>query len=145
MIDINSDIYDAIMYNIDRAYQETDIDTASKRSSLLTMARSLGVKVPGPKSAIVELEISCDIPKNDSSEDDTRNDLAGVDEHYCPVIRRGSLFTDGRTIFELTEDVDFKEQFDSNGISNRVIVPLRNSNGAVVAYRYKKLSIATAI
>ncbi|MBP5724959.1 MAG: hypothetical protein J6X18_15475 [Bacteroidales bacterium] len=144
MIDINSDIYDAIMYNIDRAYQETDIDTASKRSSLLAMARSLGVKVPGPKSAIVEIEISCDIPRNNSLSEYNSNNLALADEDYCPVIRRGSIFTDGRTIFELMEDVDFKEQFDSNGISNRVIVPLRTSNGEVVSYRYKKLSIASA-
>ncbi|MBP5722662.1 MAG: hypothetical protein J6X18_03675 [Bacteroidales bacterium] len=144
MIDVNSDIYDTLMYNIDRAYQETDIDTASKRSSLLTMARSLGVKIPGPKSAIVELELSCDIPKNNSMVEDSDNDLALADESYCPIIRRGSLFTDGRVVFELTEDVDFKEQFDSNGMSNRVIIPMRNSNGEIVMYRYKKLSIARA-
>ena len=144
MIDVNSDIYDTLMYNIDRAYQETDIDTASKRSSLLNMARSLGVKIPGPKSAIVELELSCDIPKNNSMVEDSDNDLALADENYCPIIRRGSLFTDGRVVFELTEDVDFKEQFDSNGMSNRVIVPMRNSNGEIVMYRYKKLCIATA-
>jgi hypothetical protein len=144
MIDVNSDIYDTLMYNIDRAYQETDIDTASQRSSLLTMARSLGVKVPGPKSAIVELELSCDIPKNNSNSPSSRNDLALGDEDYCPIIRRGSLFTDGKVVFELMEDVDFREQFDSNGISNRVINPLRSSNGEIVGYRYKKLSIASA-
>ena len=144
MIDVNSDIYDTLMYNIDRAYQETDIDTASQRSSLLTMARSLGVKIPGPKSAIVELEISCDIPANDSNAPDSMNNLAVGDESYCPTIRRGSLFTDGKVIFELMEDVDFKEQFDSNGISNRVINPIRTANGNIVGYRYKKLSIASA-
>lgn len=144
MIDVNSDIYDTLMYNIDRAYQETDIDTASQRSSLLTIARSLGVKIPGPKSAIVELELSCDIPKNNSEAIDTTNDLAQSDESYCPIIRRGSLFTDGKVIFELMEDVDFRQQFDSNGISNRVINPIRNSNGVIVGYRYKKLSIASA-
>ena len=144
MIDVNSDIYDTLMYNIDRAYQETDIDTASQRSSLLTMARSLGVKVPGPKSAIVELELSCDIPKNNSNDPDSRNDLALADESYCPIIRRGSLFTDGKVVFELMEDVDFREQFDSNGISNRVINPIRSSNGNIVGYKYKKVSIASA-
>lgn len=143
MIDINSDIYDNIMYNIDRAYQETDIDTCSKRSSLLTMARSLGVKIPGPKSAIVELEITCDIPKNNSSVPGSDNDSALADESYCPVIRRGSLFTDGRVVFEIMEDVDFAVQFDSNGISNRVITALRNSNNTIVGYRYKKLTIAS--
>lgn len=144
MIDVNSDIYDTLMYNIDRAYQETDIDTASQRSSLLTMARSLGVKVPGPKSAIVELELSCDIPKNNSNAYGSTNDLALADESYCPIIRRGSLFTDGNVVFELMEDVDFREQFDSNGVSNRTINPIKSSNGVIVGYRYKKLSIASA-
>lgn len=144
MIDINSDIFDVIMYNIDKAYQETDIDTAAKRSSLTTMARSLGVKIPGPKCAIVELELSCDIPVNNSMVEDSENDLAHGDESYCPIIRRGSLFTDGRVTFELTEDVDFSEQFDSNGFSNREIYPLRNSNGTIVAYRYKKVTVASA-
>ena len=144
MIDVNSDIYDTLMYNIDRAYQETDIDTASQRSSLLTMARSLGVKVPGPKSAIVELELSCDIPKNNSNAHGSTNDLALADESYCPIIRRGSLFTDGNVVFELMEDVDFREQFDSNGVSNRTINPIKSSNGVIVGYRYKKLSIASA-
>ncbi len=144
MIDVNSDIYDTLMYNIDRAYQETDIDTASQRNSLLTIARSLGVKIPGPKSAIVELELSCDIPVNTSQVPNSDFNQALPDESYCPIIRRGSLFTDGKVVFELTEDVDFKEQFDSNGISNRVMNPIRNSNGSIVGYRYKKLSIASA-
>lgn len=144
MIDINSDIYDNIMYNIDRVYQETDIDTCSKRSSLLTIARSLGVKIPGPKSAIVELEITCDIPKNNSAVPDSDNDSALADESYCPIIRRGSLFTDGHVVFEIMEDVDFGVQFDSNGISNRVITALRNSNGTIVGYRYKKVTVASA-
>lgn len=144
MIDVNSDIYDTLMYNIDRAYQETDIDTASQRSSLLTIARGLGVKVPGPKSAIVELELSCDIPKNNSNAQGSTNDLALADESYCPIIRRGSLFTDGNAVFELMEDVDFREQFDSNGVSNRTINPIKSSNGVIVGYRYKKLSIASA-
>lgn len=144
MIDINSDIYDTIMFNIDRAYQETDIDSASKRETLLNMARSLGVKIPGPKSAIVELELSCVIPTNNSMVSGSDEDLFLADESYCPVIRRGSLFTDGRTVFELTEDVNFKEQFDANGISNRIIYPLRNSNGSIIAYRYKKTTIASS-
>lgn len=144
MLDINSDIYDVLMYNIDRAYQETDVDTAAKRSSLLNMARSLGVRVPGPKSAIVEVELSCDIPKNNSLSAGTEGDLAEGDEDYCPVIKRGSLFTDGKVIFELTEDIDFSKEFDSNGMPNRTIIPLRNSNGVIEAYRYRKLAIAAA-
>ena len=144
MIDLNSDIFDILMYGIDRAYQETSIDSANSRASLLNIARSLGVKIPGPKSAIVEVELSCILPLNTSLVDGSSNNLAVADESYAPFIKRGSLFSDGKTTFELLEDVDFKTQFDSNGLSNRQIIPRRNSNGEIVSYKYKKLSLATA-
>lgn len=144
MIDINSDIFDILMYNIDRAYQETSIDSANSRSSLLNIARSLGVKIPGPKSAVVEVELSCILPLNTSAVPGSSNNLAIADESYAPYIKKGSLFSDGRNTFELMEDVDFKTQFDSNGISNRQIIPRKNSNGEITSYRYKKLSVASA-
>jgi len=144
IMDINSDIFDILMYNIDRAYQETSIDSANSRQSLLNIAKSLGVKIPGPKSALVEVELSCILPLNTSAVPGSSDNLAIADESYAPYIKRGSLFTDGRNTFELMEDVDFKTQFDSNGISNRQIIPRRNSNGEITGYRYKKLAIASA-
>lgn len=144
MIDLNSDIYDNLMYNIDRAYQETSIDSANSRSSLLNIARSLGVKIPGGKSALVELEFSCILPLNTSNVPGSSNNLAIADESYAPVIKRGTLVSDGRNTFEVLEDVDFKVQFDMNGISNRQIIPRRNSNGEITSYRYKKLVTASA-
>lgn len=144
MIDINSDIVDNLMYNIDRAYQETSLGSANRRNSLLSIARSLGVKIPGPKSALVEVELSCILPMNTSDVPDSGNNLAVADESYAPFIKRGSLFSDGMNTFELMEDVDFKTQFDSNGISNRQIIPRRNGNGDIVSYRYKKLAVASA-
>lgn len=140
MLDINSDIYDLLMYNIDRAYQETSITSANSRSSLLNIARSLGVRIPGPKSALVEVELSCILPLMST----TPPNMAQADESYAPFIKRGSLFSDGMNTFELLEDVNFKEQFDSNGLSNRQIIPRRNANGDIVSYKYKKLSMATA-
>lgn len=144
IMDINSDIYDLLMYNIDRAYQETSIDSANSRSSLLNLARSLGVKIPGPKSAIVEVELSCILPLNTSNVPGSSNDLAVADESYAPFIKKGALFSDGINTFELMEDVDFKVQFDMNGISNRQIIPRRNSNGEITSYKYKKLATASA-
>jgi len=144
MIDLNSDIFDSLMYAIDRSYQETSIDSANSRASLLNIARSLGVKIPGPKSALVEVELSCILPLNTSDVPESDNNQAVADESYAPFIKRGSLFSDGRNTFELLEDVNFKDQFDSNGMSNRQIIPRRNSNGEIVSYKYKKLATATA-
>ena len=138
-VDIFADIADNLSYNIDRAYQETSVDAASERSSLLDIARTNGLRIPGKKSAIVEVEISCQIPMvNDEA------NLARPDEAYCPVIKRGTLFSTGSVTFELMSDVNFAEQFDDNGISDRQVIPKKDSNGNITAYTYKKLAIASA-
>lgn len=142
-IDIFSDVADAINYHIDRTYQETSINAAGERKSLLSIARNNGVKVPGKKAAVVEVEISCELPLNPQGSASTGN-LREADESYAPYIKRGTLFSTGLLTFELTNDVNFKEQFDENGISNRQIIPNRDSNGNIISYTYKKLGIAVA-
>jgi len=145
LIDVFADIADTLSYNIDRTYQETGIDSANTRSSLLQMARSNGLKIPGPKSAVVEVEISCTLPVNNSANlGDVGNDLSSPDWSYCPYIKKGSLFSTGSKIFELYEDVDFASQFDSNGIPNRRYSEIRNSNGIITGYRVSKISVAVA-
>lgn len=144
LIDIQADIADNLSYNIDRTYQETNIDSANTKDALLNIARTNGLKIGGPKCAIVEIELSCKIPMNTSAVDNSGNTLAMADESYCPYVRRGTLVSDGMNTFELIEDVDFKNQFDSNGISNRVWYPNRDGNGNIVNYTYKKLTIARA-
>lgn len=43
--------------------------------------------------------------------------------------------------FELTEDVNFKEQFNSNGVSNRKFSPSRDNNGIITGYTVTKTTI----
>ena len=142
-VDIFADVADAINYHIDRIYQETSITAAGQRKSLLSIARNNGLKVPGKKAAVVEIELSCELPLNAQGAAATGN-LREADESYAPYVKRGTLFSTGLVTFELVNDVDFKEQFDENGISNRQIIPQRDSNGNIVSYLYKKLAIAVA-
>lgn len=144
LMDIPADIADNLSYNIDRAYQETDIDSATSRDSILNIARTNGVKVSGPKSAIVEVELSCKVPMNNSAADNYGNNLSKPDENYLPYIKKGTMFSDGRTYFELVEDVDFSTQFDYNGISNRKMTAGRDGNDNIIYYEYKKRGIARA-
>ena len=138
LISILADMGDNLNFYIDRTYNETSLDSASSLESLLKIARSNGLKIEGKKSAMCEIAFSCNVP---TSKD---GDLAWFDENYCPIIKRGTLFSNGTSTFELTEDLNFAEQFDSNGISNRKIEPLRDSNGKIVEYRLTKLSTALA-
>lgn len=144
LIELVSDVGDNLSFHTDRVFQETSIDSASQMSSLLSLARNNGLKIPGQKAAIVEVELSCQIPLNDSSDVNSDGRLSTADENYCPYIRRGTLFSTGSVTFELTEDVDFKEGFNHNGFSNRQIIPNRDSNGNIQNYTYKKLAIAVA-
>ena len=136
-VDMFADIADNLSYHIDRSYQETSVNSASNTKSLMNIARNKSLRIHGPKSAIVEVELSCDIPLDGT-------DLSKADDSFCPYIRRGTLFSTGLVTFELSEDVDFSQQFNSNGMSDRQIIPNRDSNGNIISYKYKKLGIAVA-
>lgn len=144
LIELISDVGDNLSFHTDRVFQETNLDSANQMSSLLALARSNGLKIPGPKAAIVEVELSCKIPVNDSGSANSDGNMATGDENYCPYIRRGTLFSTGSVTFELNEDVDFKTQFNEEGISNRQIFENRDSNGNIQDYTYKKIAIAVA-
>ncbi len=144
LMQIPADIADNLSYNIDRVYQETDITSATSRESLLNIARTNGLKIPGPKCAIVEVEISCVLPMNNSNVRNAGNNQALADESYAPYIKRGTQFSDGATTFELINDVNFAEQFDENGFANRKITINRDGNGNIVNYTYTKSAIARA-
>ena len=142
LIDILSDIGDNLNFHIDRNIQETSLGSAREFSSIQDMARTNGLRIPYKKAALVEVELSCELPlfiQGSASHGDMM-----ADESYCPYVKRGTQFSNGTTTFELTHDVDFKEQFDENGYSNRQIIPNRDSNGTIVSYTYKKLGIAAA-
>lgn len=140
LIDVMSDVYDNLNFHIDRLYQETTLDGAQQLSSLQSMARTNGLRIPGKKSALCEIELSVEIPTADKS----GGNEAGANEDYCPVIKRGTLFSTGLVTFELMNDVDFSEQFDSNGVSDRQMIPNRDSNGNITSYTYKKLAVVSA-
>lgn len=142
-VDMLADVGDTLSYNIDRAYQETFIDSANETKSIFNIARTMGCKIPGRKAAIVEVELSCEIPLNHQGST-SDGDQSQADESYCPYIKRGTLFSTGLQTFELMNDVDFSKQFDDNGLSNRQEIPTRDSNGNIVSYTYRKLAIAMA-
>ena len=133
-LDLMAAVGDDLSYHTDRMYQETSLDSANSRSAVMNMARSNGYKVPGAKCAMCEIELSCVLPTK--SDDISKPDLA-----YAPIIQRTSVVAAGNYSFELTEDVNFAEQFNSEGFSNRKIVPSRNTNGQITGYTISKSTI----
>ena len=142
LVDILSDIGDNLNFHIDRNVQETYLDSSREFSSIQNIARTNGLRIPYKKAALVEIELSCNLPLYQQGDESDGDMMA--DETYCPYVKRGTLFSNGTTTFELVNDIDFKEQFDENGYSNRQIIPNRNSNGSIVSYTYKKIAVASA-
>lgn len=135
-IDLVSAVGDDLSYHTDRQFQETNINSANLKSTLLNIARSNGVKVPGPKASMCEVEISCELPVDSTN-------ISSPNWNYAPILQRTSLLSAGANNFELSEDVNFAEQFNENGYSNRKIVPARDGNGNVTAYTVTKSAIVT--
>ena len=128
-IDVAADIADNLSYHIDRVFQETNINSAQEKSSLYSIARNNGVKIPGPKGSMAEVKITATIP---------------AEEGFEPIIKRGTKFSSGSQQFELLDDIDFAEQFDANGNSDRTYVPILSSNGILTGYKVSKLALVIA-
>lgn len=133
-IDLVSAVGDDLSYHTDRNYQETNIDSANLKSTVLNMARTNGLKIPGRKASTCEVEISCELPVNTT-------DLSSPDWSYAPIMQRTSIVSAGNYNFELTENINFAEQFNSDGYSNRKIEPSRDSNGNITGYTITKSTI----
>lgn len=134
ILDLIADIADNLSYHIDRVYQETNVESAQEKASLYNMARNCGLKIPGPKGSMAEMRLTVVLPVKDNFPDYTQ----------APVIKRGSMFASASQKFELLTDVDFAEQFDENGNSDRTVVPNVNTNGVITGYSISKLAVVTA-
>ena len=137
-IDLVSAVGDDLSYHTDRMYQETNIDSANLRSTVLIMARTNGLKIPGRKSSICEVEVSCVLPPNDGGDN---GNIGAPDWNYAPILQQTSIVSAGNYNYQLTEDVNFGEQFNSDGYSNRKIVPSRDGNGNITGYTITKSTV----
>lgn len=134
-IDLVSDVGDTLSYHTDRMYQETNLDSANLRSTVLNMARTNGLKIPGRKASTCEIEISCELPVNSTN-------ISVPDWQYAPILQKTSIVSAGAYNFELMENVNFAEQFNESGYSNRKIVASRDNNGNITGYTVTKSTIA---
>ena len=137
-IDLVAAVGDGLSYHIDRAYQETNINSANLKSTVLNIARTNGLKVPGPKASVCEIELSCILPVGD----DSSGSISYPNWSYAPIVKKSTIVSAGNLNFQLYEDVDFGEQFNKDGFSNRKFGPLRNSNGIITAYTVTKSTLA---
>lgn len=133
ILELNAAVGDMLSVNTDRMFQETQIDYAKEKKSVLSMARTFGLKVPGKRPSITIVDFSVTVPVYGDS----------FDVSYAPIIRTGSQVSGAGKIFEVTNDIDFSNPFNISGIPNRLIIPNLDSNGNLANYTLTKREIVT--
>jgi hypothetical protein len=131
LLELNAAVGDMLSVNTDRMFQETQIDYARERKSVLSMARTFGLKIPGlrPSATIVDFNVT--VPVNGDT----------FDISYAPLIKAGSQVVGAGKVFETSEDIDFANPFNIGGVPNRLIIPNINTNGGIINYTLIKREI----
>lgn len=130
-IDLNAAVTDLLSHHTDRMYQETQLDYAQQRNSILNIARTMGYKVVGKRPSVTICDFTVTVPTLGST----------YDESYLPLVRRGTQVSGSGKVFELYDDVDFKNPFTIGGVPNRLIQPNIDSSGAVISYDITKREV----
>ena len=133
LLELNAAVGDMLSTNTDRMFQETQIDYAKERKSILSMARTFGLKIPGKRPSVTIVDFSVTVPVLGDS----------FDISYAPIIRTGSQVNGAGKVFEVNNDIDFSNPFNINGIPNRLIIPNVDSNGNLSNYTLTKREIVS--
>lgn len=128
LIELNAAVADMLSFHTDRMFNETQIDYAQERKSILAMGRTLGVKIPGLRPAITLVDFSVKVPPFGDT----------FDSRYAPVLNYGAQVVGAGKTFENLDDVDFNSPFTAGGIPNRTIIPNFNANGDLINYTITK-------
>ena len=132
LLELNAAVGDMLSFHTDRMFNETQINYAQERSSVLELARTFGLNIPGkrPSITIVDWTVT-NIPVNGDT----------FDISYAPKILKGSQATGAGKVFELIEDCDFSSPFTTGGIPNRLIIPNIDGSGIIQNYSLTKREI----
>jgi hypothetical protein len=128
LLELNAAVGDNLAFHTDRMFQETQIDYAQERSSLLSMARTFGLKIPNKRPSVTIVDFSVNVP--------VRGDT--FDIRYAPIIRRGGQVSGAGKVFETRDDIDFSSPFTTGGIPNRTVIPNTDANGTITSYTLTK-------
>ena len=109
ILELNAAVGDMLSFNTDRMFQETQIDYAQERKSVLSMARTFGLNIPGKRPSVTIVDFSVTVPVLGDT----------FDISYAPLIRTGSQVSGAGKIFETNQDIDISSPFTDGGIPNR--------------------------
>jgi hypothetical protein len=134
LVELNAAVGDMLSYQTDRMFQETQLDYAQERKSVLNMARTLGLNVPGKRPSVSIVDFSVNVPILGDT----------FDIRYAPLLKYGAQVIGGGQTFETLDDIDFSSPFSTGGVPNRLILPNFNNNGVLLSYTLTKREFVLA-
>jgi hypothetical protein len=133
LLELNAAVGDMLSFQTDRMFQETQIDFAQERSSILSIARTFGLKIPGKRASVTIADFSVVVPVLGDT----------FDVSYAPVITRGAQISGAGKVFETSEDIDFTSPFTTGGVPNRLVIPNLDNNNNIINYTLTKRELVT--
>ncbi len=133
LIELNAATADMLSFHTDRMFQETQIDYAQERKSVMSMARTFGLKIPGQRPSITLVDFAITVPPLGDT----------WDQRYAPTLRYGAQVLGGGQTFEAMDDIDFSSPYSTGGVPNRLILPNIDVNGTLVNYTIVKRELVT--
>jgi len=131
LIDLNAGVGNNLSINTDRAFQETQLEYAQQRASILNIAKNMGFNVPARRPSVTVIDFSVIVPVLGNA----------PDASYYPVLESGAQVLGGGKTFETQSIIDWSTAISSLGDPNRSIVPNLDTNGIPVSYTVTKREV----
>lgn len=131
LIDLNAGVANNLSVNTDRVYQETILDYAQQRSSVLNIAKNMGFNIPARRPSVTVVDFSVIVPVLGNA----------PDASYYPVLKSGAQILGGGKVFETQNNIDWNSALSNLGDPNRSILPNLNTNGIPVSYTVTKREV----
>ena len=131
LIDLNAGVNNNLAVNTDRAFQETQLDYAQQKYSMLNIAKNMGFNIPARRPSVTVIDFSVTIPVLGDKPDPA----------YYPILSPGAQVIGGGKTFETQEIIDWNLPISNLGDANRSIIPNIDSNGTVVSYNVTKREV----
>jgi hypothetical protein len=131
LIDLNAGVGNNLAINIDRAFQETQLEYAQQKASILNIAKNMGFNIPAKRPSVTIVDFTVLIPVLGDRPDAT----------YYPTLDAGAQVIGGGKIFETQEIINWNSPVSNLGDPNRSILPNFDSNGIIISYSVTKREV----
>jgi hypothetical protein len=131
MIDLNAGVGNNLAINTDRAFQETQLEYAQLRSSLLNIAKNMGFNIPARRPSVTVVDFTVTVPVLGDS----------PDASYYPILQPGAQVVGGGKIFETQDTINWNSPYSNLGDPNRSIIPNLDPNGNIISYNVTKREV----